>query len=126
MSQRLTSDLQVRRLAAVVACIREVSSVPHDDGIGFHGLQHHPGVRSQVPQMRTVGSSLRVSPQHSVFPTMSSGSSTGPERDYETKYRLLFLHEQLSLPAHVTHRTPLCALGFSVLWSARVEVAKLT
>ena len=34
----MTSDLQVRRLAAVVACIREESSVPDDDGMVVDGV----------------------------------------------------------------------------------------
>ena len=38
MSQRMTSDLQVRRLAAVVGCSREVSSVPDDDGTVVDGV----------------------------------------------------------------------------------------
>ena len=38
MNQRMTSDLQVRRLAAVVGCIREVAGVPDDAGMVVDGV----------------------------------------------------------------------------------------
>ena len=71
--------------------------------------------RSQVPLIRVVGSSLRVPPQPSVFQTLSSGSSTGPERITKSISRYCFSMKGLSFLTHVAHRTLLCALGFSLL-----------
>ena len=62
--------------------------------------------RSQVPLSTS-------SPQPSVFQTMSSGSSTGPERITKSSSRYcLSMNRFLT---HVAHRTLLCALGFSLL-----------
>ena len=48
----MPSDLQVRRRAAVVSCIHEVSSAPDDDDAiidgGFRSLQYRPCVRFRL------------------------------------------------------------------------------
>ena len=64
--------------------------------------------RSQVPLSTS-------SPQPSVFQTMSSGSSTGPERITKSSSRCCFSMKRLSFLTHVSHRTLLCAVGFSLL-----------
>ena len=106
MSQRMTSDLQVRRLAAVVGCIREVSSVPDDDGTVVGGVSTVLIV-THVSELSALESTS--SPQPPVFRVADE-----TREDFETKHWLLFLHEKLSLPAHVAHHTDLCALAFSL------------
>ena len=77
-----------------------------------------------VPLNTIINSSLnrsRVSlstssPQPSVFQTLSSGSSTGPERITKSSSRYCFSMKRLSFLTHVAHRTLLCALGFSLLF----------
>ena len=66
-----------------------------------HDLQHHQVVRSQVPLVHAVGSSLRVPHR-----------PTGSERTTKQSTCFCFL-EKLSFPVCVAHRALLCALGCS-------------
>ena len=77
-----------------------------------------------VPLNTVINSSLNrtrlstSSPQPSVFQTLSSGSSTGPERITKSSSRYCFSMKRLTFLTHVAHRTlSLCSRILIVIWA---------
>ena len=108
-----SSDLQVRRLTAVVSCIREISSASDDDSTVVDGVSTVFNI-TQVSDLRFLW--FVLSARVYEFLTAFNISEhvlrvvDGTREDYEIKYSLLFLHEKVVSPgSRRTSRSSLCS-----------------